>query len=492
MAYITETQKIIMMMQNNRNTEVSEMLRDLIEEDKRSKYKAEMKDGVKYYKSEHDILQHDFRKSKVDGVVVTNDSLANDHLVHSFHRLLVDQKSSYIVGNPIKIATDEDATQQIINDILGTQFDDTAIELVANVSNKGVEYLHIYIDDKGEFQVLIVDAEEIIPVYDTQFQKKLEGVIRYYPLNVMQTKDSGKVVLYRVEIWSDTQVTYYVEQENGEFILEKPEDGSENPRGHFQLTNTVDNSTTQQGWSSVPFIEVKNNKLKQSDLKLIKTLIDNYDYNVSDYSNLLKDVQEAFIKLFGADNTNLAEFMKNLKKYKSVKVPQGADIQESEVTIPTEARENHLKRLEENIFIFGLGVNLNTDKFGNAPSGIALKFMYSGLDLKANALIRELNISLQRLIWFVSEFAKIKGLAEFNPKDVSFTFDKQMIFNEYEKAQICQLSKDIISDETIAENHPFVSDTELEKERMTTQQENTVDLMQTKIDYQSNNFETAQ
>lgn len=484
--YITETQKVIRMMENNNNAGMSELLKDMIQADINSKQKKAMKEGVKYYEGEHDISKHDFTTSKVDGIVIANSLLSNDHVVHSFHRLLVDQKSAYIAGNPIKIQSDNEAEADAVADLLGHEFDSTLYELVTNVSNKGVEYLHTYIDEEGNFKVMLIDASEIIPIYDTQFQRTLVAVIRYYPLDVKETKDKATQILYRVELWSENDVTFYVQDESGKFIKEAVLDSQgnavANPKGHFKVENTLDKSVTQKGWNKVPFIEVKNNKIKQSDLSLIKTMIDNYDFHVSDFSNNLKDIQEMFYQLYGAGNTDLSEFVRNLKKYKAVKLPTGAVLKTEEGDIPTDAREKHLDRLREDIFVFGLGVDMNSDKFGNAPSGIALKFMYSGLDLKANALIRELTTALATLIWFISEYAKLKSEnVSINPKGFSFQFDKQMIFNDYELVQMCQLSKDVISDETIAENHPFVKDSALERERLDEQTANEMNLLPTGI-----------
>ena len=61
-----------------------------------------------YYDGNHDILQ---RKKKVigaDGSLVEINNVANNKLVDNQYRKLVDQKTNYVLGKPITIATEDD------------------------------------------------------------------------------------------------------------------------------------------------------------------------------------------------------------------------------------------------------------------------------------------------------------------------------------------------------------------------------------------------
>ena len=50
------------------------------------------------------------------------------------------------------------------------------------------------------------------------------------------------------------------------------------------------------------------------------------------------------------------------------------------------ALREHYEQLNRDIVESGQSVNKDLDKFGSAPSGVALKFMYSSLDLKCNLM----------------------------------------------------------------------------------------------------------
>ena len=49
----------------NGSVSESDIIKHIIEEDEKSKEKENMRMGERYYKGEHDILNHDFRQSVV-------------------------------------------------------------------------------------------------------------------------------------------------------------------------------------------------------------------------------------------------------------------------------------------------------------------------------------------------------------------------------------------------------------------------------------------
>src|SRR5690606_20122100 len=108
-----------------------------------------------------------------------------------------------------------------------------------------------------------------------------------------------------------------------------------------------------------------------------------YDKLTSDTSNTLEDVQQFLYAIRGYEGTYVQNAVTNFKRYKGVAVDEngGVDIIQGEV--PMNSIDSFLNRLEDDIYQFGQGVNTNTDKFGNSPSGIALKFLFSLLDMKA-------------------------------------------------------------------------------------------------------------
>ncbi len=440
------------------NINDSSIIKDLIDEHDTTK----MLEGQRYYYNENDILDRKQYYYK-DGVKTEDDTKANNRIPHNWHKLLVDQKVAYLVGQPPVLQTEEGKKEyeDRLNLILAEEWHDKLTELGKNSSNKGTEWLHVYINEEGLFKFIIIPAEEVIPIYDTSLQENLEAVLRYYLVEV-----NGKERI-RVEWWTRETVTFYIQDNDGNFVLDDTE--KPNPDYHFYYNDIG------YGWAKVPFIEFPNNEERLSDLKFYKELIDLYDMNIADLANNLEEVQEVITILKGYEDTDLSEFKENLRYYKAIKVSGEGGVDKLELNIPIEAKKELLDRLEENIFLFGQGVNMKTDRFGNSPSGVALKFLYSSLDLKASIMERKFRKAIKRLLWFVTEYINIIDKKDYDSTTVQVTFRKTMITNDKEDVEIAKDSKGIISDETIIANHPWVEDVAVEKERLEKQDETELD-----------------
>jgi SPP1 family phage portal protein len=106
-------------------------------------------------------------------------------------------------------------------------------------------------------------------------------------------------------------------------------------------------------------------------------------------------------------------------------------------------------------------VDKNSDKLGNNQSGIALKFIYSGLDLKCNRLEEWFKWGFEELIRFVDIYLGITKQSVSN-EEITIAFNRDIQINETESVTNCLNSKGVISDKTIVANHPWVENVEEE------------------------------
>lgn len=417
--------------------------------------KSEMETGVRYYFNDNDIRYRDQYYINEVGDKVVDLTKPNNRIAHGFMKLLVDQKKSYIAGKEITMTSDDDALLDSLNEIMGEEFADTLGELVKGASNKGVEYLHPYIDADGNFDYIITPAEQIIPLYESNKQKKLEYVIRYYPWMV---NDKETI---RAEWWDKNTVTYYIRDGAGKFRID------EETQPHFNY------GEDGFGWGEVPFVEFKNNEEKKPDITWIKDEIDDYDKVKSDLTNNFDEIQAFIYVLKNFDGTDLNEFMSNLRYFKAIKVDDDGGVDKLVSELPIASVDSQLDRTNDNIIRFGQGVDMSTDSLGNNPTNLALKVLFSGLDMKADTLIAKFKKALERFVWFATEYLIMSGqLPEGTDyKSVSYTFNKSVIMNESEIVDMAQKSKGVISDETVLANHPWVTDVEAEKERLKEQKE---------------------
>ncbi|WP_077622010.1 phage portal protein [Sediminibacillus massiliensis] len=448
----THTEELIQAIEEN-SPRITDILKAYIDEHDTT----DMLEGIKYYYKENDITERIIYKYDNDGVKHPDYEATNNKLASGWHKLLVDQKTSYLVGDPVTIGSKTDQDIEVILDTLGDEFDDTLPELVTAASNKGVEWLHPYIDEEGNFDYIIIPAQEFIPIYDNTKRKNLINGIRVYEL------DDGTL---KIELWDTEMVTFY-EMVHGNIELDASIEV--NPQSHWYK------GENGFGWGKVPFVEFANNSKKVGDLTFYKDFIDAYDNLTSDTTNTLEDIQEIFYVLRGYSGTDMDQAVTNLKRYKGAAVDAEGGIETVKAEVPVDSIEKFLDRIVGDIYQFGQGVNTNTDKFGNSPSGIALKFLFSLLDMKANVLERKFAKGLRQFMWFVCEYLGETNQGNFDHKDITFTFNKAMLMNEAEQVDMLMKSPEL-SVRTKMENHPMVTDAQVEMARREEENEGMIDL----------------
>ncbi|MGF3880277.1 phage portal protein [Staphylococcus aureus] len=397
--------------------------------------------GQEYYEQRPDIVKE---PKPVDATGVVDPLKPDDRMITNFHANLVDQKVSYIVGKPIAFKHTDDEVVKRIDEVLGNRFDDKLHSVLTGASNKGIEWLHPYLDEEGEFKLFRVPAEQGIPIWTDKEHEELEAFIRMYKLE-NETK---------VEYWDKVTVNYYV-YENGSLIPDYS-NNLENSKTHFSTGS----------WGKIPFIPFKNNDLEISDIFMYKTLIDAYNRRLSDLSNTFKDSNELTYVLTNYDDQELPEFKRLLRYYGAIKVSDNGGVDTIQVEVPVENSKKYLDELYQKIMLFGQAVDFSSDKFGSAPSGVALEFLYTNLNLKADKLARKAKVAIQELLWFVFEHFDIKG----EHKDVDISFNYNKVANTELQVQTAQQSMGIVSHETVLENHPFVEDLQAELERIEQEQ----------------------
>lgn len=442
---ITHTDELIAYIAENKPapTEIIKELYDAFDNSK-------MLEGVKYYGVDNDINTHKIYTYQDEKKVIDEDAI-NSKIPSGFHKILVDQKVSYLVGEPMVFGSKSDNKQQLelLEELIGEQWEDTITEIVKGASNKGIEWLHVFVNEEGNFDYMVVPAENFIPIYDYSKRKKLAAGIRFYVL--------GEIIKF--EVYDDEMVTYY-EMIGSEVYLDA--NVEKNPATHFTDAEGI----SGLGWGKVPFIPFLNNSEELSDLHFVKKIIDNYDLLVSDAQNTLLDMQALILALRGYEGESLAEFMMNLKRYKAVKLDESGGIDTIKAEVPVEAYKTQKNTLKEDLFMFGQGVNPSPDIIGNAPSGVALENLYSLLDMKASMFERKATLSLREFMWFIQTYCELTKKGQFDYRDVTFTFNKLLLTNEAEIVQMARDSEGIISKATIRENHPWVKDAAQEEKRV--------------------------
>lgn len=490
--YLTQADIIKLKLLTDKAMLDSKQIGQMIAMDRASVKKRMMHEGVRYYDVDHDILKAK-KTYYVEHVQFEDPTASNERLPHPFHRIMVDQKVSYLLGNPPTISVEKpdivdknnmtpeeqaeteasDVFREAITKALGTTFFDVLNDWAKGASNKSEEWLHFYITPKGKLAWTITDAEGIIPIYDTQYEEDLVGLVRYYTYEIID--EAGKAhTRLKVEWWTKQLVEYWIETMEHNFIYDTSY--PVNPGPHWFTFNTQKpDDRSWNSWGLVPFVPLKNNSNGSTDLLPVKALIDAFDKIESGLVNDLNDFQELILVLKGYQAlsakaqqglSELAIFKQNLRVHKVVTVAENGSVEPLRVEVPVEAKTKVMEILRREIFYFGMGVDLDSERFGGDASGVALKFLYSGLDLKANQLWRKMQESLKQAMVFIVTFINNTENTQYDPAKITFAANKTMIFNEKEKVESVMAASPAMSKETTLANLPYVDNVDMELKRI--------------------------
>ena len=411
-------------------------------------------EAQRYYRSENDIVY----KPPADRDDKDNTPLRNaDNRVPSgFHGLLVNQKASYMFTSPPTFDVGSDQGNKDLTAFLGDEFAKVCKDLCVNASNCETGWLHIWRKEDGTgFDYAVVPSEEVYPVYSKRLKKELIGVMRSY--GDVDTETGKTYIIY--EYWTATECQV-ARREEGQTVEELK------PYLLFGYSDGSIGNIYRHEIGEIPWFPFPNNNVGTSDLKPIKQHIDTYDKVFSGFANDLEDIQEIIFVLTNYGGQDLHEFLSDLKHYKAIKVEDDGDgtqggVSTLSIEIPVEAREKLLELSRKCIFEQGQGIDPDPQNFGNS-SGVALKYLYSLLELKSGLQETEFRLAFGRFIRCVCRLIGVK----IKDDKIIQTWYRTSVSNDLETAQIASQSKGIISDYTILKNHPWVDDPDQEQQQI--------------------------
>lgn len=448
-----------MLFQNDLNMlTIEELIQICMKEFQNSKEREFMIIGERYYRADNDIKKRKMYRYNEEQRRVIDHQKVNNRLVHSFMHLFVEDKINYLLSRPYTLSGKNQVYIDKVTETLGKKFQRRFIKLGRESSNKGISWLMPYISSDGKFKAFVAPAEQCIPLWSDNEHEELDALIYFYDMDVYEGKVKKQVT--KVEYMTSESVEYYIIEDgiiklDSERYLKLQPDGTYteiNDPGHFFVDDTPMN------WGKVPAIPFKNNDDEIPDVKFIKSLIDDYDKSRSDVSNTLEEVRSVIFGLKGYGGQSLAEFMRDLSYYRAISLDEDGGLETYNPTIDIAATKEHFDTLKDDIYSLGQAVDKSSDKIGNSPSGIALKFLYSGLDLKCNSMESNFQWAFGELMYFINKYWEITGQDTYPNEDIAIVFNRDIQINETEAVANCANSKGIISDKTIIENHPFVTD----------------------------------
>lgn len=459
-------------------------LTSIISEFENSEFRQYMDVADRYYRNQNDILE---AKRQVIGkdannnpVLMESKVLTNNKLCHNFMKKLTRQKIGYMLGKPFTLTAnkvDDEKAEKFFDLCYQHYFGKSFFKMIKNVGRdsivKALGWLHVYYDEEGEMKFMRCAPEEIIPLWADSDHTELDAVVRKYAVEqyIGETKKTIKYVDY----YTREGVYHYVYNDTGKLV---PDTSKSFKTPHFSVRDTDKDGVQHDipvNWAKIPFIPFKYDPDEQSLLVRIKSLIDDYDKKTSGIANNIDDFPNSTIVVKNYDGESKEEFVHNKNQYRTIFVQGDGDAKPMETPLNVEEVDKHIQRLREDIYEFGQGIN-TADKDIRDTSGVALRFLYGDLDMDCIDWGGEVEWSIMSLLWFIQQDLMAKNKGDYTDVEYSVMFNTDMIINETETIQNCFTSSGIISDRTIAANHPWVLNTEKELKDKLNEQGEMLDL----------------
>ena len=408
----------------------------------------------KYYDGDHDILH---RKKKVigaDGNLQTIENVANNKLVDNQYRKLVDQKTNYVLGKPITIATEDDAYLDLLNKVFTKKVHRMLRVLARYAVDGGIAWLYPYYDENGEFRFAIFPSHEICPIWKDKSHTELECAMRYYSEEVYGDNDSVDTVYY-VDLYDIHGITHFRYQGASLILRDTP---------HSDYLYVGEKGYI---WERLPIIPFKYNDKEIPLIRNVKSLQDSLNQVLSDFqNNMEEDPRTSILVLKNYDGTNIPEFRQNLATYGVIKVTTVDGVQGGVEALKVEVNAANyqaiLMQLKRAIVENGRGFDAKEERMDGDPNQMNIESMYTDIDLDVNAMETEFQAGFEELKWFIDQHLINSGHPDYTDTDVEFVFNRDIFINEDAKIANCIASVGVLSQRTILSRHPWVTNVQHE------------------------------
>ena len=419
-----------------------------------SKERSEQLLAEKYYDGDHDILRREKKVIGADGQLITINNVANNRLVDNQYRKLVDQKTNYVLGKPMTIATFKGEYLELLNKVFTKNVHRQLRVLAQYAIDGGIAWLYPYYDSNGQFRISIFPSYEICPVWKDKAHTELQCAMRYYPEEIFD-KNGGTQTIYNVDLFTTSGIVHFIYQ--GASLKPK-----ENGHSDYMYLG-------EQGfnWKRLPIIPFKYNANEIPLIRSVKSLQDALNQVLSDFqNNMEEDPRTSILVLKNYDGTNIPEFRQNLSTYGVIKVTTVDGVQGGVETLKVEVNAQNyqaiLMQLKRAIVENGRGFDAKEERMDGDPNQMNIESMYTDIDLDVNAMESEFQAGFEQLKWFIDQYLKTTGNADYEDEEVTFVFNRDIFINEDAKIDNCVKSVGIVSNKTILSRHPWVTNVEHE------------------------------
>ena len=443
-----------------------------IKEGKNSQRRKDQVMGDLYYEGQHDILQRQRTIIGENGQLQVVTNLPNNRLIDNQYALMVDQKTNYLVGKPFTLNCQDKGYTDALGKVFNKRFYRLLKYVCEDALKGGIGWLFPYYGDDGKLAFKHFPAHEILPFWADDDHTILDCAIRYYTQEVWNGYQKEKVE--KVEIFKADGIYRYIYQ--NDMLIADVEAGEHE---NYFMVEEEGQEPKGFNWTRIPLVPFKYNKQEIPLIRRVKTLQDGINTMISDFeNNMQEDARNTILVLKNYDGENLGEFRHNLSTYGAVKVREDGGVETLQVEINAENYKGILELLKKSLIENARGYDAKDDRLSGNPNQMNIQSMYSDIDLDANGMETEFQAAFEELLWFINQDFSNRGLGDYEGAELQIVFNRDILINETESIENCSKSVGILSTETIVEQHPWVTDVEVELARLRTEKDEAMEQAQ--------------
>lgn len=396
-----------------------------------------------------------------------NSNKINNKLANDYRGQIIDQVTGYMFGKPITFQVDNEpyneATYKIIKNTLYEFNTKNNIDDLDSTTGKftsicGYSARLLYIDTNGKERVINLPPWEVIIIIDGS-TAETQYALRYYP--VMIQEDNKMVSRTKVEWYDNKNITFYIQDRNGNYILDTTE--LKNPIKHM--------------FDYVPVVKFKNNDEEQGDFEKVENLIDSYDRLVSDCQNEIEEFRLAYLLFYGVEiDEDTIKAARRSGAFGGLDAKDGGKVEFLTKDVNDTFLESHKKTLDKNIFKFTSTVDMSDESFsGGTMSGESRKWKIKALEDKAITKERKFSAAIREQFKILCSSWNKKSIPA-NYLDFYWDFKRNIPVDLLYEADVQDKLMGKVSDKTRLSLFSPVDDPDWEIEQMRIEQENYVNL----------------
>ena len=362
----------------------------------------------------------------------------------NFCKVAVNVFNGYITGNDITYSNDNADIEDVLDVLSYNDVHQQDSEFLRNALIFGRAVELNYIDSEGQQRFAQIDPRTAIDVYDNTLEHNLIYGIRFWRADF---SDELVEDHYYVEVYDNEVVKRYTSTPGfSSFTLldEEPHYFNQVPMTFFSLDAEEDSIFDQ-----------------------IMALNDAYNDMLSGTVDAFNDFSDAYLVLKGT--TADAEDLEAMKRHRVLMLDTDSDAHFLTKNVSDTQVQNTLEDIERLIHVIGQFPDFYASDFA-AQSGVALKYKLIGFTNVAKNIEAYMRKALQKRIELIAGVSAVVNGNDEMWRDVVIEFHYSLPEDLTEIAQLINLLRGIVSDETLLSQLEFIDDPAEEVEKVRAQE----------------------